>query len=269
MTISRNRMKSAPFLRLLILMWLAESLVLVSGCTPKFQSLHSINRERLQHLTDPLSALHYAPPALGVPASLPWGLFLGPLGGPVAWYDARSRGQAIMENTGLADPMESIKASFLTFLLQSHTAKAIDAHPDPLKPGLDSPSDLKKLSPWPLVLDFKTVDWGVGTSLGTDTYQVRYVGRVRLIDLSTDAILWQGVCDLSRDDSEHTLTFEELLDQEGARLKRAFYLLGQTCLHSLQEDFFRDPGNPQSIHRRGTPSTHSLLARVGVLSEVD
>lgn len=210
---------------------------LVSACTPKFLKLDSVNRDRLQQKDRPIGVIRYSLPTLNVPASMPWGMMFGLLGEAFSFMDAHSRGEAIIEKTGLTDPMASIQETFIDYLRDSGAAGPFEILPDLLEQDADGFSGLQESSPWPLVLDFQTVKWGVKKVFLEDFYQVTYVGRVRLLDLKQEKFLWQGACDLTEKDSQASPSFQEFLENEGALLKASLNSLGQACLQTLQEQF--------------------------------
>jgi hypothetical protein len=167
--------------------------LLLYGCTGERRTIALPKGELPRLISAPvIVSLTYAPPHFFV-------------GGGWTVEDWR-RGQMLQTTYGLADPTSRLQGRALDLLESSHGFKnfrRIDSHP-----ASDELVDLKRLLGEVLLLDFKTVSWGLsGPEGGSQTIFVTYSARARLLDLLVGVVLWQGACRArGRDTNPYALT---------------------------------------------------------------
>jgi len=136
-----------------------------------------------------------------------------------------------------ADPVFRVKDRFLTGI----TAELGIAQPS-VREGLvtDDMEQLQKALGSGLVLDFKTISWGMGAPsnlFGANRYGVGHMGIARLIRLEERKRLWAGHCIAgTRDDKRATL--DEIERSAGALLSEWLAEVANECAEKLLSQFF-------------------------------
>jgi len=89
------------------------------------------------------------------------------------------------------------------------------------------------------VLDVQTINWSLGY-FPTDWthYRVLYVGRARLIDIESGSIVAEGFCRHAPETNEGAPTYDRLLSNRAALLKKTLASIAQTCSKTLTSDMF-------------------------------
>jgi hypothetical protein len=150
-------------------------------------------------------------------------------GSPVA--GAQGTGE-ITRAFGLTDPARTVEDRFtaaLAFELGLSSLRAVDeiAAGD----GLD---DLQKVFGTGVVLDLKTVRWGISPDPQFGTrYRVDYAARARLIRVEEATVVWQGACDASEREADDGATLGELTADDAERLTEKFRDAAQACADEL------------------------------------
>jgi hypothetical protein len=226
----RNQTR-ARFGRLAAVVVGAAWLAAVAGCAPR---LVGIDRDALLQLKDQpeIRVVRHPPPAfdLGNPGNTVLGSTFGLSGGsPVA--GAQGRGE-ITRAFGLTDPARTVEERFtaaLAFELGLSSFRPVDE--TAAGDGLD---DLQKAFETGVVLDLKTIHWGLSPDSKLWTrYRLEYVARARLVRVEEAKVVWQGVCDASEREAEGGATLGELTADDAERLTEKFRDAAQACADEL------------------------------------
>ena len=97
------------------------------------------------------------------------------------------------------DPIIQVKNGFLPSLQRVFPKTSMSEIANPRQDD-----DLEKLGQefdQGLLLDLKTIKWGILTKVGQGDHYISYQSRARLVQLSENTVVWQGVCDLEDRDA--------------------------------------------------------------------
>jgi hypothetical protein len=87
------------------------------------------------------------------------------------------------------------------------------------------------------VLDVETVNWMfVYFPTQWGRYKVIHTANARVIDVATRKVVAQGVCSRNPEFTENAPTYDQLIDQGAAGLKKELELAGTECINSLKRD---------------------------------
>jgi len=90
-----------------------------------------------------------------------------------------------------------------------------------------------------LVLDVETTSWGyMYFSLDWSHYRATYFARVKLLDAATGKPIVKTRCSIDPDKDATSPTGDEMLVDNGARLKAMLAADGDACLASVEKDLF-------------------------------
>jgi hypothetical protein len=158
----------------------------------------------------------------------------GPIGVAATESRARAAGEATRLRDGLEDPAFVVRDRFVAGFI---TELGIAAPADQQTVDTDDIEELtQKLGPTGVLLDFKTIDWGIGSAWlpfkGDIGYGVFYMGRVRVIRLEERKVLWQSLCFGGTPDDKRT-TAAAFLENKGALLKQGLVEAGEGCTEAL------------------------------------
>jgi hypothetical protein len=107
----------------------------------------------------------------------------------------------------------------------------------------DSIEALRAAVTSPLVLDFRTISWGVANLRGggdpkpEDPMYTHHFVRARLIRLSDGEILWRGVCGLRGYPGDDTVQLQQLTAAGGVLLRQKLTASADRCSDELVEFF--------------------------------
>ena len=206
-------------------------LSLVAGCAPRFVG---IDRDTLLRLKDQpeIRVVRHPPPAfdLGNPGNTVLGSVFGLSGGsPVAGPQGTGE---IARAFGLTDPARTVQDRFtasLAFELGLSSLRPVDN----VVSG-DGFDDLQKAFGTGVVLDLKTMRWGISPDPQFGTrYRVDYAARARLVRVEEATVVWQGACDASEREAERGATLGELTADDAERLTEKFRDAAQACADEL------------------------------------
>jgi len=165
------------------------------------------------------------------------GLVFGPVGMVTADLQAKSTGERVRARISLDDPVFRVRDRFLAGL----AADLGIAQPSAQEVFESDDIEVlrQELGSSGLVLDFRTLNWGIGATsnlVGANKYGVGYIGGARLIRLEESKILWKGLCmSGTRDDKKATLV--TLQENDGALLKEWLAEAAEVCADSLLSQF--------------------------------
>ena len=159
----------------------------------------------------------------------------GPLiSGVIDHLDAHDHGREIMK-LGLTDPIIEVKNSFLSSIRSTFTQATVSESTEPLPD--DDIEQLKKEMRSGYLLDFKTSGWALKHNPFRDYSLIVYQGRVRLVNISEEKIIWQGVCILDVEDPAAKPSTMDFEIDNGALLKNYLAKAGTACTVELQRQF--------------------------------
>jgi hypothetical protein len=95
----------------------------------------------------------------------------------------------------------------------------------------------RKTNPVDLILEFHTEAWRTYYFLDFKHYDVWYYAKARLIDGRTGSVIRHAKCAHKPDKTANSPTIDELLADNGARLRVAVVAAKQLCLAALREEF--------------------------------
>ncbi|NVD98509.1 hypothetical protein [Massilia sp. BJB1822] len=93
--------------------------------------------------------------------------------------------------------------------------------------------------------------------LGLDTshYQVEYGARAKLIDTATKKVVANANCQAQSDRKLQPPTYDEMLANQAARLKRALAVLSEACGEQLSHELLGQPAQPVALTLPFAPLT--------------
>lgn len=89
------------------------------------------------------------------------------------------------------------------------------------------------------VLDVQTINWSFGY-FPTDWthYRVIYVGRARLVDVESNSVVAEGFCRHLPENNKGAPTYDHLLANRAALLKKTLASIADTCGKTLTNEMF-------------------------------
>ena len=195
-----------------------------------------------------IQAIHYVPQnsfyvAVGnyetTPGSVTDAVLRNTIGG--AFYatisgESEKAGNRIVNENGIHDPVFIFKERFLKLLSKNLKLTNFGSIPDAFSD--DALTELDGAFHNGLVLDFRTLNWGIGdfSNFNTASTSIKYEGRVRLLAFPEAKILWQGTCPTPKMADGN---MDELLENHANRLKEKFAYLAKQCASALTRQFDR------------------------------
>lgn len=159
-------------------------------------------------------------------------------GGATAGLESVAEGNDLVKEFEVEDPALTIAASLDASL--SATLHVIAAPP--------MRTDLFQVPPGAkgLVLDVLTENWAF-SYLPADPaqYQVKYMGRARLIDAATGAELASAPCRWASEDNKNAPGYDELLAGRAALLKDILAAAARDCAAAYKKQFLASPALQQ------------------------
>ena len=202
-------------------------LILLLGCAPTSILMDQQAKESLSAIKE-IKVMYYESPAPLVPIS--------PVGGVVAVVaSATETHRERLDKMGLEDPILQVKNGFLASMQTSlpKTILSEVSHPLP-------DDDLEKLKTelgQGYLLDFKTTKWGIlNNAMQVYSFAV-YQSRARLVNLSEEKIIWQGVCHLVENDPIARPSILDFEADNGALFKAYLAKLATSCVAELNRQF--------------------------------
>lgn len=147
-----------------------------------------------------------------------------------------SEGNKIIASNNVADPADAIAASLRTALTSVHGATTVPSEirvtSSELADIITATKDSAKF-----VVDVETVNWSFAY-FPTDWshYRVIYAAKARLIDVEAKAVVAEGFCNRVPESNVGASTYDELLADGAARLKRELMLAADECGQTLKRE---------------------------------
>jgi hypothetical protein len=220
----------------------ALSIVLVSGCTTiNKQALAPNSTAVLQNQTVTQTVRKKPDFAAFTVANATFGL--------VGALAAISTGNDIIALNRVDDPADAIAAGLSQALSAKHGTRvaappiAIDG--DDAKQVAAAAKGKARF-----VVDVQTINWGFNY-FPTDWthYRVHYAGKARLIDVETNAVIAEGGCRQMPETNANAPTYDELMANSAARLRKELGRSVALCIRSLNKEMFAldlDPAMPDA-----------------------
>lgn len=132
------------------------------------------------------------------------------------------------------DPIEEIRDQFLAAIANSLDQTKIEK--------LDETMTLREFErrkeEWkPVLVEFHTDDWGVRREVTGVDYIFRYRAVAKITRLPQGEILWQGVCQVGSTWDGDRLSFEDLIENDSAGLKKQLGKTAHLCAEQLVRQF--------------------------------
>ncbi len=190
------------------------------------------------------------------------GLLGGAAGGAVLGTvhssSAKDRGMAILteasdqmvKSYGLEDPVLTVQKEFLSIVLRGSDGPRIQIETTPFPK--DELTDVKAKHGPIMVLDFRTMGWGIFSVSNDDKERNRvvYAARGRIVDLSSGKVSWLGKCNITDSAGNPPATTAELVANGGDLLKKRLNEAAKVCAKSMGEEFL----NSDERHEQGARS---------------
>ncbi|MFZ6801821.1 hypothetical protein [Undibacterium sp. Di24W] len=234
------------------LLTLIIGLMILSGCTTiRKQALDANNAAALKDQT--IAITTYPKPDFA--AMTPVKAALGMIGA----FAAISDGNQLIEKYKVGDPALIVSNDLATALENRLGVKRITT---PLSATDDDVSKIAALaSPSSqYVLDVKTFLWSMNY-FATDWthYRIFFTARARLINANTKAVVAEGFCKHIPESNTNAPTYDELMANDGARLKLEQKNAANSCVDTLQNEMF-------AFSTAAASPTQSTIARTQAIT---
>jgi hypothetical protein len=159
--------------------------------------------------------------------------------GAIGGIAAISAGNKIVAENNIEDPAGSMAAGLSREIANRYGASVVD-----LKNVATKGADIRKMAAAhaaaDLLLDVQTVNWSF-SYFPTDwnSYRVVYSVKLRLIDTKSAKLLAEGFCFRSKDKSEDAPSYDELMADGAARLKKEINQSADSCRSELGASVFK------------------------------
>lgn len=166
---------------------------------------------------------------------------LGLVAGPVAEAASAQRGLEVGEQVrvqlGLDDPVKRVHERLVAGLASTPRFRLLPTAPARFL-SHDAPSELRATLGSGLVLDFRTISWGIVAATKflpgtTHQYQAFYGVRVRVVRLPDSGVVWQAGCTSVGRNPKGKWTHEELTADDGRLLKSKLNEAADACADQL------------------------------------
>jgi hypothetical protein len=219
------------------LVFSALSIVLVSGCTTiNKQALAPTSSSLLQNQTVTQTVRKRPDFSAFTAGNATFGL--------VGALAAISEGNNIIALNRIDDPSDAIAAGLSQALSAKHGTRV--ASP----PIAVNDDDAKQIAATAkgkarFVVDVQTINWGFNY-FPTDWthYRVHYVGKARLIDVETSAVIAEGGCRQIPETNANAPTYDQLMANSAALLRQELGRSVAACIRSLNKEMFALDSGP-------------------------
>ena len=152
--------------------------------------------------------------------------------GMIGAFAAISEGDELIATNKVEDPALAIGNELAKRIGKTYRTQITKTDTQADGDGVD---DLAKTyGPGNLLLDIRTINWSfVYFPTDWEHYRVIYSAKLRLIDTQTKEVLAEGFCSRVPENSDTAPTYDELIAQNAARLKKELQISAQHCI-----DFF-------------------------------
>ena len=205
-------------------------LTLSAGCAAKPIPMDHVERASLSSGQE-LRILYYEPPDFKVPPGTMPLIMFGAVGGAIAAANMeQSQGQQTVKEYDVQDPIIQVSRRFVP---RVGALLNVDMFGETSPRQDDDIDSLKREFSQGYILDLKTSKWGIFRKPFETFHYVAYRGRARIIRISENKIIWQGVCDLEEKDNDKMPHITEFEANNGALLKDNLTKLAASCADEL------------------------------------
>jgi hypothetical protein len=147
-----------------------------------------------------------------------------------------SEGNGIVATHNIDDPAASISTGLAKALEERHASRLVTP---PISVSADDAEQVAASAKGgaKFVLDVQTINWSFGY-FPTDWthYRVLYVAKARLIDADTRNVVAEGACRRIPETNAGAPTYDELLADGAARLKKELAISAASCVQTLKTE---------------------------------
>ena len=205
-------------------------LVVLLGCSPNSILMDQQTKESLSAIQE-IKVLYYESPSLLAPPIVVAGI----VGSAIVAVADQTHRKRLDKMPGVEDPILQVKKGFLASMQTSLPKTTFSEVPQPLPD--DDLERLKRELGQGYLLDFKTTEWGIlNNTMQVYSFAV-YKSRARLVNLSEEKIIWQGVCYLSEHDPVGKPNILDFEADDGTLLKAYLTKLARSCVAELNRQF--------------------------------
>ncbi|MEK8032621.1 hypothetical protein AACH06_17510 [Ideonella sp. DXS29W] len=147
-----------------------------------------------------------------------------------------SEGNGIIASNQVADPASTIAAQLTAAIganygtTSSSNAVATDKDDAPSIAASATSADR-------FVIDVQTINWSfVYFPSSWGRYRVIYTAKARLIDAQSKSVIAEGFCKRIPEDATNAPSYDELLNNQAARLKSELSLAAEECVKTLKAE---------------------------------
>jgi len=218
----RKRAVMVPYVGIAIL-------ILLLGCAPTSILMDQKAKESLSAIKE-ISVMYYESHAPLVPINTE-----GVSGVLAIVASAPGTHRERLDKMGLEDPILHVKKGFLASMQTSLPKTTLSEVPHPLPD--DDLEKLKRELGQGYLLDFKTTKWGILNNAMQGYSFAVYHSRARLVNLSEEKIIWQGVCYLVENDPIARPSILDFEADNGTLFKQYLAKLTTSCAAELNRQF--------------------------------
>lgn len=204
--------------------------VVLLGCAPNSILMDQQTKESLNAIQE-IKVLYYESPAILAPPIVTSGV----VGSAIVALADQTHRERLDKMPGVEDPIFKVKKGFLASMQTSLPKTTFSEVPQPLPD--DDLEKLKRELGQGYLLDFKTTEWGILNNAMQGYSLAVYKSRARLVNLSEEKIIWQGVCYLSENDPVGRPSIHDFEADNGALFKANLAKLATSCVAELNRQF--------------------------------
>jgi hypothetical protein len=174
----------------------------------------------------------------------------------------------LIRSAGVEDPAVSISATLAASLAVSNGARILPQQISVTGNEVRQIADAARSSAR-YVLDVRTFSWLVTyLPLAWNSYGLAYVATARLIDTQTNTVVAQGYCNQNFDKTIDPPTFEGMMANRAARLKRELDLTAEACTNIFSTQMSLGTPGPMvrsastAVAQQAPPATSTLRQSV-------
>jgi hypothetical protein len=195
-----------------------------------------------------INVVHYTPPDMTVPLNE---YVVGLAAFAVSSLQAHAESERLQKELALTDPTLQVTTLVVESLRRSLPEKSFTA---PVSVDSDDKDRRKPNVGSGLVLDIKTLKWGLTEVLGAGYYYVPYQGRARLLRFPEGKVIWQEFCAIEDKDLNNLPAAKVFLENNGALLKAKLGQHASICAERFVSSLLRNVGSekatPLNIYKR-------------------
>jgi len=168
------------------------------------------------------------------------GKYFGPIGLVSGALSDISKGKAygeiLLQKYEIQDPVLQVKTKAIELLAQEANLANVQAFTTVITD--EDTTNLKKTINGDMVIDFKTISWGMFSNKKTpERFMDMYRARSRVVRLVDGKIIWETECHIQQHDVATAPTLEELTSNHGALLKAIFQEDADKCADEIVAKF--------------------------------